>query len=433
MLHRKMSTVFILLFIALPVVVAAMPRFPHPEFVSGYEVPTAQHPITRTIVWEIADVALLVLALSLITYLALRRRSRRGVMLTSLACLAYFGFYREGCVCAVGSLQNVTLAMADSSVAVPLTVLAFFLLPLAFTLLFGRTFCAGVCPLGAVQDLVILKPLAVPRALDKALRMVPVIYLTAAVLLAATGTTFLICRWDPFVAFFRLDGPSSIVLFGVILLLLGMIVARPYCRYLCPYGVLLGWMSFLSRWRVSITPSACIDCRLCEESCPFGSILQPSAGDAPGAAAGASRRLLALLMLLPVLVAAGVWVGHAAAAPLSRFDASVSMAHLLQKDEEHRTEEDTTRIDAFRASGTTEDALLARAASQQDRIHRGALWAGGFLGLVFGVQLLLLSWGKRRDAYEQDRTTCFSCGRCFEACPHDASHRLGPPAEGGER
>ena len=38
--------------------------------------------------------------------------------------------------------------------AVPLAVVAFFALPLVFALFFGRTFCAAVCPLGAVQELV---------------------------------------------------------------------------------------------------------------------------------------------------------------------------------------------------------------------------------------------------------------------------------------
>jgi len=63
----------------------------------------------------------------------------------------------QGCVCPIGSIQNVTLAMTDHSYILPLTVLIFFLAPLVFTLLFGRTFCAGVCPFGALQDMVSFK------------------------------------------------------------------------------------------------------------------------------------------------------------------------------------------------------------------------------------------------------------------------------------
>jgi polyferredoxin len=45
---------------------------------------------------------------------------------------------------------------------VPLVVLAFFALPLAFTLFFGRTFCGAVCPIWAIQDVVLLRPVRVP-------------------------------------------------------------------------------------------------------------------------------------------------------------------------------------------------------------------------------------------------------------------------------
>ena len=53
-------------------------------------------------------------------------------------------------------------------------VIAFFFLPLVAALLFGRVFCGGVCPLGAVQDLVLLRPVTVPEKLDRVLRWLPV-------------------------------------------------------------------------------------------------------------------------------------------------------------------------------------------------------------------------------------------------------------------
>ena len=45
-------------------------------------------------------------------------------------------------------------------------VIAIFALPLVFTLFFGRSFCASVCPLGAVQELVAVRPVQVP-AVDR--------------------------------------------------------------------------------------------------------------------------------------------------------------------------------------------------------------------------------------------------------------------------
>jgi len=159
---------------------------------------------------------------------------------------------------------------------VPLFVLAFFLLPLVFALFFGRTYCAAVCPHGAIQDLVVVKPVTVPRWLDQSLGVLPYAFLGAGLLFAATGSTFIICRWDPFVPIFRRNGGMTILLAGAAFLLLGMFVGRPYCRFACPYGALLKLASKVSRWRVRITPGLCTQCKLCEKSCPFGAIREPS-------------------------------------------------------------------------------------------------------------------------------------------------------------
>jgi polyferredoxin len=59
---------------------------------------------------------------------------------------------------------------------------------------------------------------------------------------------------------------------GGAVLVLSTFIGRPYCRFLCPYGVLLGWLSRLSWSGVTITPDECVVCRLCEDACPFGAI-----------------------------------------------------------------------------------------------------------------------------------------------------------------
>ena len=107
--------------------------------------------------------------------------------------------------------------MCDHSYAVPLGVTAFFVLPLVFALFAGRTFCAAVCPHGALQDLVLLKPVKVPPWLEQALSVLPYIYLGAGVLFAATGSAFIICQYDPFVPIFRMSGRSLMVLSGAAL------------------------------------------------------------------------------------------------------------------------------------------------------------------------------------------------------------------------
>lgn len=241
----------------------------------GYNTPAVQKPLPRDYWLQVLDVLILAAAMGIAVWLVLKRRSRKWVLALTIGSLAYFGFYREGCVCPIGSIQNVAVALTDRTYAIPMVVTATFFLPLLVALFFGRAFCGGVCALGAIQELVLLKPLSVPPRLDRTLGLLKYVYLGLAIFLAikpALGRDFLICRFDPFVGFFRHTGPPHMLLLGGGFLLLGMFVGRPYCRYLCPYGGLLAWCTRLARRGVTVTPDKELDCGLCAEACPYGAI-----------------------------------------------------------------------------------------------------------------------------------------------------------------
>jgi NAD-dependent dihydropyrimidine dehydrogenase PreA subunit len=399
-------------------------RFPPPEFESGYTFPPTDaqiHPAGAP-AWTFIDIAALAAALSLAAWLVLKRRSRRAVLALGAASVLYFGLWREGCVCAIGSIQNVALALADASYAVPISALAFFLLPLIAAAFVGRAFCAAVCPHGALQDLVLLHPVRVPAWLDQALRLLPYIYLGAGVFFAATGSAFLICEYDPFVPFFRRTGGLGVFLLGGGLLALGLFIGRPYCRYLCPYGALLGMVSTVSRRRVTITPDICTQCRLCETACPYGAIRTPSDGIPAEHRPAMRRRLALLLALAPLIVAAGVWSFGRLAGPAARMHPAVRLSDLLRLEEAGKSPTDPVTADtlaAFRATGRPPDEAHAEAAAVLRRAARGAQVLGALLGLVFAVKLASLSVGRRRKDYEADRGTCVACARCFESCPQE--------------
>ena len=241
----------------------------------GYQTPEVQRPLPRAAIWHTLDVLLLAVALGLAAWLAIWRRGRTGLVALTVASVAYFGFYREGCICAIGAIQNVTVALVDPNYAVPYHVIAVFILPLAAALFFGRVFCAGVCPLGAIQELMLFKQVNVPRRLDRALGWLRWVYLGLALTFAALPPgyrDFVICRFDPFVGLFRFTGKAWLLSVGGIFLVAGIFIGRPYCRWLCPYGALLGIFARFSLRRVTITPEDCITCGLCQDSCSFGAI-----------------------------------------------------------------------------------------------------------------------------------------------------------------
>ena len=241
----------------------------------GYKTPTVQKPLPREYWLQVFDVVLLAAAMGVSVWIVLKRRSRRWLMGLAIFSLAYFGFYREGCICPIGSIQNVAVALADPRYSIPLVVIATFFLPLVIALFFGRAFCGGVCALGAMQEMVVLKPVQVPRQVDRALGLLKYVYLLLAVLLAikpAIARDFVICRFDPFVGFFRRTGAPHMLMIGGAFLAAGIFIGRPYCRWLCPYGVLLNWCSRLARRGVTITPHRELDCGLCNEACPYGAI-----------------------------------------------------------------------------------------------------------------------------------------------------------------
>lgn len=262
--------------------------------------PTPTFPEPRGQADRVVDVVAYVAALSLAAWILLKRRNRRWAIVLLVACLLYFGFYRSGCVCPIGSIQNVALSLADPAYTISIVVTVIFLLPVAVALFFGRVFCGAVCPFGAVQDLLLWLKLRVPMAVDKPLRYLRWGYLAAAIYFACGGVKllgldltvsrdFIICRFDPFVGLFRMvnlraamagdwglvfDLIEPLWMWAVagVVLVSAVFVGRPYCRWLCPYGAILGVCARAAKRGVTVMPDECCDCSLCGDSCPFGAV-----------------------------------------------------------------------------------------------------------------------------------------------------------------
>ena len=116
----------------------AVSRFPKPDFESGYQYPEVSYAIPHEHLWNVVDVVLLVVLLGMVAWAVYKNRTRVPIIITSVISIGYFGFFRGGCVCSIGSIQNVALAMVDENYHLPWVVLLFFLIPIICNLQFKK-------------------------------------------------------------------------------------------------------------------------------------------------------------------------------------------------------------------------------------------------------------------------------------------------------
>ena len=414
---KKIPYIIVFILLIWQTVLYAQQRFPKPEFESGYDYPEYQVSNPRSQAWEYIDVAVLILVLTVTTYFTLKRRSRTAILWVSVFTLIYFGFIREGCICSIGSIQNIALALFNESYALPLSALLFFLIPLVFALFYGRQFCAGACPLGAVQELTAIFPVKIPRSIEVVLSAIPYLYLSLAILFAATDSQFIICKYDPYVGIFRLDAPATMLIFAGLLIVAGLFVNRPYCRFFCPYGVLLNWFSRFSGKHLTITPDECINCKLCENSCPYNAIL-PSTTDSPKENTPTSRkRYIIYLIAIPVLMFGSALLTKQFSSDLATVHRDVRLAREIRKEIDTGLTALSQRAITFKESGETVNDLFGKEKYILARYKKGTPWAGAFLGLSMGLALLSLTVRRERKDYVPHQGKCYSCGRCFDYCP----------------
>lgn len=155
---------------------------------------------------------------------------------------------------------------------------------LAIGLFLKKGFCSWLCPVGTLSEALwrlgrrlFGRNPALPRWLDILFRGLKYFFL-AFFLWAIFGmfeqqlAFFLHSPYNRmadvkmYLFFARISGTGLIVL--AILGALSVVVQNPWCRYLCPYGALLGFISLLSPLKITRRASTCIDCGKCTRVCP---------------------------------------------------------------------------------------------------------------------------------------------------------------------
>lgn len=154
---------------------------------------------------------------------------------------------------------------------------------------FGKAFCSWLCPIGFLSELIgdfgdkvakklFKKRIKMPKLLDYPLRSLKYLLLAFFVysiffsMTAASLKYFLDSPYnivaDVKMFYFFADISRFSLIVIASLFLLSIVFRNFWCRYLCPYGALLGVVSLFSPNKIRRDPVSCIDCGLCNKACP---------------------------------------------------------------------------------------------------------------------------------------------------------------------
>jgi len=186
-------------------------------------------------------------------------------------------------VCPFGGVETLyTLAASGLLVKkVHASALVLAGLSLLLAIFFGPVFCGWICPLGTVQEWVgkLGRKLFrrrynhfVPTKLDNLLRYTRYGILVWVLYVTATSGTLIFEAYDPYFALFNFwsseVAPTALLILAATLVL-SVFVERPWCKYACPYGAVLGLTNLFRVFSIKRAASTCKADGACSIMCPM--------------------------------------------------------------------------------------------------------------------------------------------------------------------
>jgi polyferredoxin len=187
----------------------------------------------------------------------------------------------------IAALMNLkTLVMTGDVPEVHAAGMFMLIAFLAIAFACRKAFCSWVCPVGTVSEWLwqggeatFGRNVSIPSWLDVALRSLKYVLLSLFVYVVTTmsvpdiraflsspyGTVADVKMLD----FFRHMGRSTAIVLAL-LVVSSVVVKNVWCRFLCPYGAMLGLVALVSPTRIRRNADLCIDCAKCAKACPAG-------------------------------------------------------------------------------------------------------------------------------------------------------------------
>ena len=218
-----------------------------------------------------------VAAVAFATYLLRRRKvsARVRVLMLVVGIIVFgiiYGFLVHGGPnpSPVLSLRGILFsAVAKHSVALPL--LGMLLALLIVGIVSNKAICGWGCQLGLLQDLLFRAPVPKWRPPFWLSNSVRALAFLALILGIAWATFDWIAPVDPFLLFsFKLVVPA--LLFAGVILIASLFIYRPWCQFLCPFGLVSWLLEQVSVLRPRINRAECLGCKLCVNACPTGAM-----------------------------------------------------------------------------------------------------------------------------------------------------------------
>jgi len=171
--------------------------------------------------------------------------------------------------------------------------LVIFIIILLLGLLLKKSFCSWICPVGLLSESlwqlgkkIFNRNLKLHKFLDyplRSLKYLLLFFFAYAVLWTMDADALKKFIYSPYnkvadikmLLFFTNISEFSLWVIGI-LVALSVIIKNFWCRYLCPYGALLGFLSMFSPVKVTRNAETCTDCGMCTKVCPNSILVHKS-------------------------------------------------------------------------------------------------------------------------------------------------------------